>query len=183
MITFCLMHWQAGTRSSDLDFVIEADGAIVADEEIFLDALLETDALRESREAGAGYIGELASRPLFYDYEPAPDDRIHPADAVRAVHEVLGDRICIADSGNHRSFATHYWLTEIAQGFYSANTMCSMGWAIPASIGIHLARRAPCVVITGDGCMLMHGIEIQTAARYHADVVYVVFNNGYYGAT
>jgi acetolactate synthase I/II/III large subunit len=58
-----------------------------------------------------------------------------------------------------------------------------MGWAIPASIGIHLARREPCVVITGNGCMPMHGMEIQTALRYRVDISYIVFNNSHYGAT
>src|SRR5260363_55619 len=44
-------------------------------------------------------------------------------------------------------------------------------------------RKDSCVVMTGDGCMLMHGIEIQTAARYKRDILYIVFNNSYYGAT
>ena len=42
-----------------------------------------------------------------------------------------------------------------------------MGWAIPAGIGAKAARPdRPLVVVTGDGCMLMHGMELQTAARY-----------------
>ena len=36
-------------------------------------------------------------------------------------------------------------------------------------------------VITGDGCMQMHGIEVQTAARYRLPIVYVVINNGALG--
>jgi acetolactate synthase-1/2/3 large subunit len=57
-----------------------------------------------------------------------------------------------------------------------------MGWAIPAGIGAKLARpEMPCVVITGDGCMLMHGMEIQTAARFDVPVIWVVINNGALG--
>lgn len=174
---------QVGARADDLDFVLEADGALVADEETFLDALLDDDAFQGPRAGSARYLDRLASRPLCYDYAPADDGKLHPADAVRTIHAMLGERICIADSGNHRSFATHYWLSAKPQGFFSANTICSMGWAIPASIGIHLARREPCVVITGDGCMLMHGMEIQTAVRYRVDIIFIVFNNSYYGAT
>jgi acetolactate synthase I/II/III large subunit len=39
----------------------------------------------------------------------------------------------------------------------------------------------PCVVVTGDGCMLMHGVEIQTAARYGVPLICVVFNNSAFG--
>jgi acetolactate synthase-1/2/3 large subunit len=60
--------------------------------------------------------------------------------------------------------------------------MAPMGWAIPAAIGAKLARpELPCAVVTGDGCMLMHGIEIQTAARHGLAIVYVVINNGALG--
>ncbi|AJP60141.1 hypothetical protein UC34_24820 (plasmid) [Pandoraea vervacti] len=174
---------QVGTKPSDLDFILQADGAIVADEEVFLDTLLQSNALAPMRQAGVLYIERSGKSPLFYDYDAVDDDKLHPADAITAIHAQFSERICVVDSGNHRSFATHYWLSPRAQCFFSANTICSMGWAIPASIGIHLARREPCVVITGDGCMLMHGTEIQTAVRYHADIVYIVFNNAYYGAT
>jgi acetolactate synthase I/II/III large subunit len=57
-----------------------------------------------------------------------------------------------------------------------------MGWAIPAGIGAKAARPdRPLVVVTGDGCMLMHGMEIQTAARYGIAVIFVVINNGALG--
>jgi acetolactate synthase I/II/III large subunit len=36
-------------------------------------------------------------------------------------------------------------------------------------------------VVTGDGCMHMHGIEVQTAARHRLPIVYVVINNAALG--
>ncbi len=57
-----------------------------------------------------------------------------------------------------------------------------MGWAIPAAIGGKLARPdLPVAVITGDGCMRMHGMEIATAARYRVPVLFVVSNNSSLG--
>jgi acetolactate synthase I/II/III large subunit len=57
-----------------------------------------------------------------------------------------------------------------------------MGWAIPAAVGVQCARPdARVAVITGDGCMQMHGIEVQTAARYKLPIVYLVLNNGALG--
>jgi acetolactate synthase-1/2/3 large subunit len=57
-----------------------------------------------------------------------------------------------------------------------------MGWAIAAAIGGKLANpAAPVAVITGDGCMHMHGMEIATAARYQVPVLFVVSNNSALG--
>ena len=36
-------------------------------------------------------------------------------------------------------------------------------------------------VITGDGCMQMHGLDVQTAARYGLPIIYVVLNNNALG--
>jgi acetolactate synthase-1/2/3 large subunit len=53
-----------------------------------------------------------------------------------------------------------------------------MGWAIPAAVGVQCAQPGRRVaVVTGDGCMQMHGLEVQTAARYGLPIVYVVLNN------
>jgi acetolactate synthase-1/2/3 large subunit len=57
-----------------------------------------------------------------------------------------------------------------------------MGWAIPAAVGVQCARPGSKVaVITGDGCMHMHGIEIATAARYRLPIIVVVINNAALG--
>ena len=57
-----------------------------------------------------------------------------------------------------------------------------MGWAVAAAVGAKVARPdAPCAVITGDGCMQMHGLEIQTAAAHGLAIVFVVLNNGALG--
>ena len=59
--------------------------------------------------------------------------------------------------------------------YISATNLGPMGWAIPAAVGVQCARPDRRVaVITGDGCMHMHGMEIQTAARYGLPIIYVV---------
>lgn len=109
---------------------------------------------------------------------------IHPADAVVALRRVMPRSTPLfVDSGAHAFFAGHYWTTyEPAKFFTSIKYTGAMGWAIAAAMGAQLARpNEPCVVVTGDGCMLMHGIEIQTAARYGVPLICVVFNNSAFG--
>ena len=90
--------------------------------------------------------------------------------------------VVLVDSGAHRAFAGHYWTAYEPRTYISATNLGPMGWAVPAAIGVQCAlpdRRV--AVITGDGCMQMHGIEVQTAARYRLPIIYLVINNGALG--
>jgi acetolactate synthase-1/2/3 large subunit len=61
-------------------------------------------------------------------------------------------------------------------------TSGSMGYGTPAAIAVKLLHPERIVVnFAGDGCFLMHGQEMATAALYNAAVVNIVVNNGIYG--
>lgn len=63
-----------------------------------------------------------------------------------------------------------------------APTNGAMGYGVPAAIAAKLARPTRSVVcLAGDGCFLMTGQELATAAQYALDVVFIVANNGMYG--
>lgn len=89
------------------------------------------------------------------------------------------------DSGEHRYQAGVGW--EVGKGgrFLTAAQSAPMGWAIGAAIGAAFASdaevNAPLWVLTGDGCLLMHGMELAVAARHQRRVVFLVSNNGAYG--
>ncbi|MFL9869245.1 thiamine pyrophosphate-binding protein [Paraburkholderia fungorum] len=109
---------------------------------------------------------------------------LYPGDVVKRLCQLLPkDSNVVVDSGAHRIFMAHYWLSSGIGNYFSSSALAPMGWAIAAGIGVKLAApERPCVVVTGDGCMLMHGTEIQTAARYGVKVLYVVLNNSAHGA-
>ena len=122
------------------------------------------------------------SGPNYYDLEnPASDAApLHPARVIREMRRALPEEtVLMVDSGAHRAFCGHYWQALSPRSYLSATNLGPMGWAIPAAVGAKAARpELPLAVVTGDGCMLMHGMEIQTAARYGLDIIYVVINNG-----
>jgi acetolactate synthase-1/2/3 large subunit len=61
-------------------------------------------------------------------------------------------------------------------------TSGSMGYGVPAGIAAKLVHpERPVVSVSGDGCFLMHGQEIATAAQYGVNVIFLVVNNGLYG--
>lgn len=131
------------------------------------------------------WVEAVKNRPRLFDIENMTTDAvpIHPARVVHELREAAPrDTVLLVDSGAHRAFCGHYWQSYAAGEYLSATNLGPMGWAIPAGIGAKLATpQKPCCVVTGDGCMMMHGMEIQTAARFKVPVVYVVINNSALG--
>jgi acetolactate synthase I/II/III large subunit len=71
----------------------------------------------------------------------------------------------------HRSFRTQL-----------APTSGAMGYGVPAAIAAKIVHPERMVVSwNGDGCFLMCGQELATAAQYGANVIFIVVNNGMYG--
>jgi acetolactate synthase-1/2/3 large subunit len=142
-------------------------------------------ALQESQTRRRQWVADIKAGPRLYDIEncsrmTAP---IHPATAIAALRKAFPrDGSVLVDSGAHRAFAGHYWTAYEPRTYISATNLGPMGWAIPAAIGVQCAQPDRRVaVITGDGCMQMHGMEVQTAARYQLPIIYLVINNGALG--
>jgi acetolactate synthase-1/2/3 large subunit len=163
---------------------------IVSDCASYLAWLIEqtprlTPALESTRMRRAEWLEGIRSRPRLQDPENSRSDAvpIHPARAITDFRNVFPrDGILLVDSGAHRAFAGHYWNSYEPRTYISATNLGPMGWAVPAAIGVQCAmpqRRV--AVITGDGCMHMHGLEVATAARYRLPVIFVVINNSALG--
>jgi TPP-dependent 2-oxoacid decarboxylase len=87
----------------------------------------------------------------------------------------------ISDTGDALFGATDMVIprpTEFMAGAYYA----SMGFAVPASLGVQLAlpKLRP-LVLVGDGAFQMTGLELTTAVRYHLNPIVIVLNNYGYG--
>ncbi|MFO1314454.1 MAG: thiamine pyrophosphate-binding protein [Burkholderiales bacterium] len=163
---------------------------VVADCRAYVEWLLDARAqygaaLESTRAARAQWLAAIRAQPRLQDPEHMRSDAqpIHPARIVADLRAALPrDGILFVDSGAHRAFAGHYWTAYEPGTYVSATNLGPMGWAIPAAIGGACARpQRKVAVITGDGCMHMHGLEVATAARYGVPVVFVVVNNAALG--
>jgi acetolactate synthase-1/2/3 large subunit len=195
------MHWTVRERSkarmiqvnTDMDELTahgDAGDAVPGSCHAFLDlmdrrAAVIAPALKEGEAQRRQWLATIKAGPRLYDVENSsrPTAPIHPATAIAALRKALPrDGIVLVDSGAHRAFAGHYWTAYAPRSYISATNLGPMGWAIPAAVGVQCAQPdARVAVITGDGCMQMHGIEVQTAARYRLPIVYLVLNNGALG--
>jgi acetolactate synthase-1/2/3 large subunit len=180
---------QVDTDASEFGRDYAVTGSVVGDAAEFVRWMLDDEAMRKalaaSRAARDAWTARVFAMPRLYDAANTKSNAvpIHPARAVADLRQVAPrDCVLLVDSGAHRVFGGHYWDSPTPNAYLTATSMAPMGWAIPAAIGAKLARpELPCAVVTGDGCMLMHGIEIQTAARHGLAIVYVVINNGALG--
>ena len=163
---------------------------VVADCRAYVEWLLDARAqygaaLESTRAARARWLAGIRAQPRLQDPEHMQSDAqpIHPARIVADLRAALPrDGVLFVDSGAHRAFAGHYWTAYEPSSYISATNLGPMGWAIPAAIGGACARpQRKVAVITGDGCMHMHGLEVATAARYGIPVVFVVVNNAALG--
>ena len=82
------------------------------------------------------------------------------------------------DAGAHMFAATWGWRASRPREFLMSNGHATMGYAVPAGIAAALARPSdPVIAFTGDGGFLLHGNELETAARVRARLVVVVLND------
>lgn len=62
--------------------------------------------------------------------------------------------------------------------FFFDDVFGAMGNAFPLALGAKLASpNKDILCLTGDGCMLMHGMEISTAVNMGIDMLIIIFNN------
>ncbi len=91
------------------------------------------------------------------------------------------DAILANGAGNysgwlHRFYPHRMFRTQLAP------TSGAMGYGVPAAVAAKIVQPQRTVVSwNGDGCFLMCGQELATAAQYGAKVIFIVVNNGMYG--
>src|SRR6516164_809436 len=103
-------------------------------------------------------------------------------DVFRILSLHLDERCCvIADIGDAIFGAVGIRSARQAQFIAPAYYM-SMGFAVPASIGVAMARPSlrPYVLV-GDGAFQMTGVEVSTAVRLGLNPIIIVLNNDGYG--
>lgn len=79
--------------------------------------------------------------------------------------------------GSHRRWFISGRIIKPGWRIFQSAGLASMGFAFPASIGIHYASGRPVVCIDGDGGIMMNIQELQVVCREKLPVTLVVFNN------
>jgi acetolactate synthase-1/2/3 large subunit len=161
-----------------------ADTAVEADVPAYVRALL--DALPSETRAGwpqdeLAQLRPRLDRAVRTRLEPALGvaGAEAPADFFAALRRALPpDGVLVTDSGLHQQLARTHFRVLRPRTLVVPADLQSMGFGIPAALGVAAARPgAPVVALVGDGGLAVSGLEVATAVREGLPVTVVVFSD------
>jgi acetolactate synthase-1/2/3 large subunit len=92
------------------------------------------------------------------------------------------DAVIIADVGQHQMWAAQRYRSSSPRGFITSGGLGSMGFALPAAVGVQLAKPNTCVLcVSGDGGFQMNIQELATVHRLSLPIKMVIVDNKYLG--
>ena len=92
------------------------------------------------------------------------------------------DSVVIADVGQHQMWAAQRYRSSSPRGFITSGGLGAMGFALPAAVGVQLAKPETCVLcVSGDGGFQMNIQELATVHRLGLPMKMVIVDNKYLG--
>ena len=90
--------------------------------------------------------------------------------------------VVLTDVGQHQMWAAQRYRTSLPRGFITSGGLGAMGFALPASIGVQLAKPETTIVcVSGDGGFQMNIQELATVYRLGLPIKMVIIDNKYLG--
>ncbi len=90
--------------------------------------------------------------------------------------------VIIADVGQHQMWAAQRYRSSSPRGFITSGGLGAMGFALPAAVGVQLAKPETCVLcVSGDGGFQMNIQELATVHRLGLPIKMVIVDNKYLG--
>jgi acetolactate synthase-1/2/3 large subunit len=169
----------------NLGRVMPADVCVTADAGLFLGRLLAcADRLR--RPADVGLQAHIRQLKLDQARQlcgiPAGSCGVDPLALVGALRRQMPeDGVLVTDVTVSEHLAAEYYRVGRPRTFFNPVDNQSMGWSVPAAIGVQRACPGRVVAtLTGDGCFLMAMQEMSTAAREGLPVKWFVLDDRAY---
>ncbi|MCI0481016.1 MAG: thiamine pyrophosphate-dependent enzyme [Candidatus Dadabacteria bacterium] len=141
----------------------------------FIDGLLKGGVRRRKST-------KIPNPPLPKRPRPVKGRKVSVGYLFRTLNSHLNEKtVVIADVGDAMLGALDMVIQRETE-FVCPAYYCSLGFAVPASLGVQAARPdlRP-LVIVGDGSFQMSGMELSTIARFKQNPIIIVLNNKGYG--
>jgi acetolactate synthase I/II/III large subunit len=105
---------------------------------------------------------------------------------IRFLDELFGrlpkDSVILADVGQHQMWSAQRFHSDSPRGFITSGGLGAMGFALPAAVGVQLAKPETCVLcVSGDGGFQMNIQELATVYRLGLPIKMVIIDNKYLG--
>jgi acetolactate synthase-1/2/3 large subunit len=144
--------------------------------------------------AGAAHAGKKALDAWWSQIEKwrsrqslayrGSNDIIKPQYAIQRLFELTRNRdtYITTEVGQHQMWAAQFYRFEEPNRWMTSGGLGTMGYGLPASIGVQLAHPKSLVIdIAGEASVLMNMQEMSTAVQYKLPVKIFIINNQYMG--
>lgn len=114
----------------------------------------------------------------------AVSDSLDSSSVLRTIYEHTKkyEPIVVTDVGQHQMVTAQFFNFNKPKKFITSGGLGTMGFGLPASIGVQLAKPDSLVInITGDGSFQMNLQELATCREYNIPIKIIIMNNGYLG--
>jgi len=161
---------------------VRVDLPIVGDAKNVLQALLPVIE-PASHPAWMNKIGEWRAESAQRDILEQETDALVPQYVVRHIwHATKGDAIMVSDVGQNQMWEAQYFLHQKLRGLISSGGLGTMGFALPAAIGVQVGKPEETVWATiGDGGFQMNIQELATVVQEKLPLKIAILNNGFLG--
>ena len=155
---------------------------IVADVREALGALLAASAEEPATNRTRAWLDRIDSWKRHYPLVvPDPVGAIAPQEVLLALRQLVPDAYITTDVGQHQMWAAQF-LNNPPRHWISSAGLGTMGFGLPAALGVQVAHPADAVVcVAGDASILMNIQELGTLSQYGLPVKVVIINNGWQG--
>ena len=172
------------TRTEKPATVFASRDVVRIDEDIFVNVSLENflDVLIEMIE-NKGYSHNVGTVPLLPDLKiPQPSELITYDNFFAVLNNYLDKKhIVVSDMGLSSIGGSEVLHISKQQGYHIQGLWASIGWSVPAGLGMSFLPDHRTIVIVGDGAFKMTCQEISSMIKTKRNTVVFVMNNGVYG--
>ena len=163
---------------------VKVDVALVGDlREVLHELLPKIESV--DRSEWLDHIDKLKGASAVRDIQNLPDSgHLYAAHVINDLWRVTrdGDVVVVTDVGQHQMWEAQYYKHERPRSLITSGGLGTMGFALPASIGVKVARpEAEVWVVAGDGGFQMTMAELATIVQENLKIHIAIINNGYLG--
>jgi len=164
--------------AAELGKNIKAHLPIRCHAELALKTLFESMGDKKS-EARKKWLSQIEEAKRKFPPEPTSNQGVDPREAIRVLRSLMGqEEHLVTEVGQHQMWAALHWKALKPRTFITSGGLGTMGFGIPAAIGVAFAHGGkPVTCLSGDGSFFMNMQELETCARYNLPVHIVVLNN------
>jgi acetolactate synthase-1/2/3 large subunit len=119
--------------------------------------------------------------PLKYTQDPKGE--LLPQYVIEQIWQKCGGKAVVTTGvGEHQMFAAQWWKTSSPRQFITSGGLGTMGFCLPAAIGIQIGRPGETVIgIDGDGSFQMTLQDLATARDLNLPIKIFILNNLFLG--